>query len=818
MLTGSAKCRCPNDYKRMALSWYGIEPPQWVHELELPHQLAALQQLNGQGQQEQDGGAMVDGEGDGDGEGEPEVLEQQHAHNGGGAMSGGNGDGADEPEEAEQQQDGGESEREEQQHVHDGGDAMSDGGGDAEPEEAEQVDDGGSSSAMFDSGGADEPDGEQQPLEQEQEDAVAVSDRDSIGEQQQQAQDGAIIPDSDGEGDADAAIDVKRTSDVIIMPTPAKRPRNASASHRGVHGLFNCGQICYFNAILQCKHIKGLVQKEQKHLMDLAIENVARQGEHIGNAALAELAESSSDGRIMSVMVQRVDSDICAQESPQQETPSQATVVVSEVIDDASPSPEPAVSEPILETLVVQPAVEQEVAVADNDAVSAAASATTEPAADTTAQSSVDAVSESSSALLTRVLEGLKSGSMTAKEAMELLTPLTKMTAVRGDRAIQKANFTAELQLQDNQSIINGTSVLGSIRRPNLAKQMQVGWSKQGEDLFKRLTELKAKTDAKMDTHGKATLVSKQNSPTRVTPERHATRVKRTQPDRRAKRDRGTTFEVLATLSGSGQDFLDAVRSLALGTESEAKILAEVEPFLNVPNEQLGMTVEEVAAAHNSNNINGALNALQASLRVILTTLRYFSNVTYRHLALGAAVAAAAALAVSGEWDSCAAMMEEAVSNPGMYDQLVFATGFAGFATGPVCVAGGNALLVGGAAAAGGVAGAAAEEVRIRLQGRRDALEAQDNMFQLFLRWERLNFCESLDMSNPVVVLDALPVHRDVKGGILRQYLRMHEPNWIAIAGDAAAIKAVRSEIENEEKRLQTTHPAVWADMQLIFP
>ncbi|KAG5183666.1 hypothetical protein JKP88DRAFT_255717 [Tribonema minus] len=323
---------------------------------------------------------------------------------------------------------------------------------------------------------------------------------------------------------------------------------------------------------------------------------------------------------------------VVAQESPQQETPSQATVVVSEAIDDASPSPEPAVSEPILETLVVQPAVEQEVAVADNDAVSAAASATTEPAADTTAQSSVDAVSESSSALLTRVLEGLESGSMTAKEAMELLTPLTKMTAVRGDRAIQKANFTAE-QLQDNQSIIDGTSVLGSIRRPNLAKQMQVGCSKQGEDLFKRLTELKAKTDANMDTHGKATLVSKQNSPTRVTLERHATRVKRTQPDRRAKRDRGTTFEVLATLSGSGQDFLDAVRSLALGTESEAKILAVVEPFLNVPNEQLGMTVEEVAAAHNSNIISGALNALQA--RVILTTLRYSSSITYRHLSSG---------------------------------------------------------------------------------------------------------------------------------------------------------------------------------------
>ncbi|KAG5183940.1 hypothetical protein JKP88DRAFT_244812 [Tribonema minus] len=432
----------------------------------------------------------------------------------------------------------------------------------------------------------------------------------------------------------------------------------------------------------------------------------------------------------------------------------------------------------------------------------------------TTAAEAADevAVSERPSELLSRVLEGLKKGEFSTEEALELISPMATMSAVRGERAIRDANMSVD-ELKDNQAIIDGTSVVGSLRHPHLSKQMQLGASADGRELYDLM---------KKDTRAKPTTIANHSTkPAHARPAKHARRVleRRTQYERRAKSKRGTTFEVLAKLSGSEQDFLRVVKSLALGTESEAKLLAEVEPFLQTPYEQLGMTIQEVAAMHNADNLNAKLTSLQA--RVILTTLRYCSDQTLRKLAIGAAVAAAAALIASGEFDTCTAMAQEAADNIGIYEQLVYATGM-GVAMGPLCATGGNALLAGTAAAAGGVggimAGAVAEEGLTELQRRRNVLEQQDKLFQYFMRWERLRFCESLDLSNPIAVLDALRVHKEVGSGALAQYLRLHEDNWVSIVQDSEAFETLRQEIEAEEKHLQESHPAQWQKMMQIFP
>ncbi|KAG5190515.1 hypothetical protein JKP88DRAFT_252195 [Tribonema minus] len=357
---------------------------------------------------------------------------------------------------------------------------------------------------------------------------------------------------------------------------------------------------------------------------------------------------------------------------------------------------------------------------------------------------------------------------MSVEEVKGMLSLVTHMVPVYGEKAIRDANMSAE-QMADNQALIDIGAVLNSLEWPKLAKTVQGGWSSNGKRLLDMLTAKnthikRARVDAVDDTK---------------------------EPGKHAK-------------ANDDIDAVEHVQAIAVKMVPEAEVLAKVEPTLTAGEiDEAEAEVNEALTVH-QDNLNRPLS--QRLSKKILKVLRFSKKRAVRFAALAIAVAACAGKIASRDAEMCGAM----AAAPNAL-QLASLRRHAGPAAATLCPRGGNALFIGASVAAPATLAVAAAAA----QARYTWLTQQDEMFQVYLRWKRVQLLESIDFTEADALDSALAANRPDG---LKEFSRSHADSWAQVLENKEAWNILLARIDAAEQEFEQQHPAAWEQIQWVFP
>ncbi|KAG5187305.1 hypothetical protein JKP88DRAFT_307558 [Tribonema minus] len=358
---------------------------------------------------------------------------------------------------------------------------------------------------------------------------------------------------------------------------------------------------------------------------------------------------------------------------------------------------------------------------------------------------------------------------MSVEEVKDMLSLVTHMTPVYGEKAIRDANMSAE-QVADNQALIDIGAVLNSLEWPKLAKTVQGGWSSNGKKLLDLLTAA--------NTHAKRARVDAVDDTK--------------EPGKHAKAN-----------ADSGADA--RMQAIAVNMVPEAEVLAEAEPALMAAEiNQAESEVNDALSVYHNDNVNQPLS--QMLTEHVRKVLRFSTKPAIRYAALGILTVAFAGAIAAGQMEMCKALAT--APNALMLAGLQYK---AGAAAGALCPIGGNALFVGATVAAPPTLAVAAAAARDRHLW----LIEQDKLFQVFLRWKRAQLLESLDFTEAGALDSVLAGHK-VDG--LKEFSKSYADNWAQVLQNKEARNGLLARIDAAELLFKRQHPAAWEQIKGVFP
>jgi hypothetical protein len=100
------------------------------------------------------------------------------------------------------------------------------------------------------------------------------------------------------------------------------------------------------------------------------------------------------------------------------------------------------------------------------------------------------------------------------------------------------------------------------------------------------------------------------------------------------------------------------------------------------------------------------------------------------------------------------------------------------------------------------------------MQARYDSLKQQDELFRVYLRWKRVQFCEDTDFSVAGAFDSAMASPRFGEG--LEEFNKAYAENWAKMSH--ADWGSVLTRISKAEVDMQAQHASQWAKIVDIFP
>ncbi|KAG5184121.1 hypothetical protein JKP88DRAFT_244986 [Tribonema minus] len=421
-------------------------------------------------------------------------------------------------------------------------------------------------------------------------------------------------------------------------------------------------------------------------------------------------------------------------------------------------------------------------------------------------------------------------------KVIDILLTVGHMVPVYGEEAMKAANMS----MQDNEALIEIGDILNAIRWPNLAERMVKGLSSEGRKLFHSLTAAntgakRTRVDVEDDTkepakHAKANdevdsvervqaiamdMVPEAEVLAEVDPAKHAKAndevdsVERVQAiDVEMVPEAEVLAEVDPAKHAKANDEVDAVervQAIAVEMVPEAEVLAEVEPALMAGDiNEAEAEVNEALTVHNNDNLNRPLS--QRLSKKVIKVLGFSKKRAVRFAALAIAVAACAAKTASRDAELCGAM----ATAPNAL-QLASWQRRAGPAAATLCPRGGNALFGAATVAAPATLAVAAAAAAARCTW----LTQQDELFQVFLRWKRVQLLESIDFTE-AGTFDSLLAGHKVEG--LKEFSRSHGDDWAQVLQNKEAWNTLLTRIDAAEQEFQEQHPVEWEQIQGLFP
>jgi hypothetical protein len=402
------------------------------------------------------------------------------------------------------------------------------------------------------------------------------------------------------------------------------------------------------------------------------------------------------------------------------------------------------------------------------------------------------------SLIMERLVDGMKSGRIDVNTVYEVSGAI----ALENEGLLRNGHEGLNPDhMADYEAIRDFGAIHGTMKYPGAEMKLsKLIKSEYGRELYRLV---------KNRTHAKASSVTTSKA---AKSGGGAVLEKRTQYQRRAKDSRAETHEILALISPTEQSFVDAIKSMALGEKELAEVLSSVGPFLEMNNDEMGMTIQQIADTHNESNQNSKMTAVHA--KGVLSVLRFSSHVPWRTIALTAIISAFSGALISQNIEICKVIHESSNEGLGLISDMLLASAD-GFTMASLCVNGGVGGYMAASAAVTATVATVASLAADAFKGKLEQLKKEDELFLWFMRWERLRFLSHMNTKDPRIVMDAIKLHKSVRGEISDVYLNMYKLNWRDISNDKEAFEDVCRAIQAEEDLID---PEVWETMKLIFP